>query len=170
VTPQRRPETEMTGDNARSSLGEALALIPSGCSILTCAAAGESTGMLASWVQQVAFEPPMVMVAVKRGRPIGALIDRAGRFTLNLLGEGTFRLMKHFAAGFAPGAPAFDGLEMADTDYGVELAAAAGALSCRVKSRTDAGDHHVYVAEVESGHRRSADAPYVHIRKSGFSY
>jgi flavin reductase (DIM6/NTAB) family NADH-FMN oxidoreductase RutF len=160
----------MTSGSSREESGAALALVPSGCSILTCAADGESTGMLASWVQQAAFEPPMVTVAVKRGRPIVELIERRGRFTLNLLGEHPFKLLKHFARGFAPEEPAFADLETEVTDYGVELAEAAGVLACRVVSRAEAGDHHVYVAEVVSGRVLSTSKPYVHVRKSGFAY
>ncbi|HRX84096.1 MAG TPA: flavin reductase family protein [Phycisphaerae bacterium] len=152
------------------SLGEALALVPSGCSILTCSAGDASTGMLASWVQQAAFEPPMVTVAVKRGRPAVELIDRAGKFTLNLLGEDPGKLFKHFGAGFAPGEPAFEGVAATPTVHGVDLADAVGVLHCRVATRAEAGDHWIYVAAVESGRRQSPGKPYVHIRKNGFSY
>lgn len=160
----------MPSEKPNDALADALALVPSGCCILTCVAGAESTGMLASWVQQAAFEPPMVTVAVKRSRPAADLIDRAGRFTLNVLGENPGPLFKHFGAGFAPGEPAFEGLACTQTDHGVDLAEATGVLSCRVASRADAGDHVLYIAEVEQGRRQHPGKPYVHIRKNGFSY
>lgn len=160
----------MTNAEPRDAIGAALAVIPSGCAILTAAVGGESTGMLASWVQQAAFDPPMVTVAVKRQRPITGLIARSGRFTLNLIGDDPGPLFKHFGKGFALGAPAFDGLGATAGEYGIELDAAAAVLGCRVTVTAEAGDHLVYVAEVAAGRRQNSGKPYVHLRKSGFSY
>jgi len=160
----------MTNADPRDAIGAALAMIPSGCAILTAAAGGESTGMLASWVQQAAFDPPMVTVAVKRQRPITELIARSGRLTLNLIGDDPGPLFKHFGKGFAPGAPAFDGLGTAAGEYGIELDEAAAVLGCRVTETAEAGDHLVYIAEVVAGRRPNPGKPYVHLRKSGFSY
>jgi flavin reductase (DIM6/NTAB) family NADH-FMN oxidoreductase RutF len=160
----------MSDDSARIAIGEALAAIPSGCCILTCASGGMSTGMLASWVQQAAFEPPMVTVAVKKGRPIEALIEQCSTFTLNALGEDPFELFKHFGSGFEPGEPAFEGLDTVTSNWGVELSAAQAVLNCRVEGTIEAGDHRVYVGAVANGLRRGEGKPYVHIRKNGFSY
>ncbi len=159
----------MPSPQGQDQAAEAIGLIPSGCCILTATAANESTGMLASWVQQAAFEPLMVTVAVKTGRPIEKLIQRSQRFTLNLLGEDPFALFKHFGGGFEPGEAAFEGLPVEDTPHGVELADALGWLSCSVAAMTPAGDHTVYLGRVESGRRRDGK-PYVHLRKTGRSY
>jgi len=43
--------------------------------------------MLVSWVQQAAFEPPCVTVCVRDGRPALRLIEGAGQFLLNVMGE-----------------------------------------------------------------------------------
>ena len=48
-------------------LAAALGRILSGVSVLT-GRGTQATGMLTSWVQQCAFEPPSVSVAVKQGR------------------------------------------------------------------------------------------------------
>lgn len=160
----------MSGERDRESIGQALAMVPSGCSIITCAVEGQRTGMLASWVQQAGFEPPAITVAVKKGRYIESLLEEAGQFSLNLLGEEPFALFKHFGAGFGPEDDAFDGLKVSSTDYGVELEDAAAVLSCRTLSRADAGDHHVYVGEVVAGRKLTDGKPYVHLRKNGFSY
>jgi flavin reductase (DIM6/NTAB) family NADH-FMN oxidoreductase RutF len=151
-------------------LAKALALIPSGCSIITAGRGESATGMLASWVQQASFDPPHVTVSVKEGRPIQAIIAESGRFVLNLLGEDPGAMFKHFGAGFGPGEPAFEGLEIDENQWGVELLAAAGTLSCEVRSSVTAADHVVYVAQVCSTTVADNQKPYVHIRKSGLSY
>jgi flavin reductase (DIM6/NTAB) family NADH-FMN oxidoreductase RutF len=46
----------------------ALGRIPSGLFILTARRGTLETGMLASWVQQCSFDPPLVMAAIRRGR------------------------------------------------------------------------------------------------------
>ncbi len=153
-----------------TTLAKALALIPSGCSIITAGKGDSATGMLASWVQQASFDPPHVTVSIKEGRPIQAIIADSGRFVLNLLGEDPGAMFKHFGAGFGPGEPAFQGLAIVENEWGVELATAAGSLSCEVRSSAKAADHLVYVAEVCSTKTAGDQKPYVHLRKSGLSY
>lgn len=149
----------------------ALGRIPSGCSILTARTDGDRTGMLASWVQQAAFEPPIVSVAVKAGRPIGKLIENARGFALNLLGENPGPMFKHFGRGFAPGEEAFAGLATTDVEFGVAIPDRIAVLSCKLVARQKVGDHEVVFGEVvEADVNESLPAPYIHIRKSGAGY
>lgn len=144
--------------------------LPSGCAILTVAHAGNSTGVLVSWIQQAAFEPLMVTVAIKRGRPVQELLEAAGRFSLNLIGDDPKPLFRHFGRGFALGENAFSGLEILDSDYGPLLTSAIAHLGCQVRTRVPAGDHDLYLVEVIAA-SVSADAkPYVHSRSTGQSY
>jgi flavin reductase (DIM6/NTAB) family NADH-FMN oxidoreductase RutF len=156
--------------NDKDAVGAALAMIPSGCAIMTCGAGQQATGMLASWVQQAAFEPPMVTVAVKQGRSIEPVLAASGKFVLNLLGEQPFDLFKHFGKGFAPGEPAFEGLATQECEFGVELERASAVLACTVSATAEAGDHQVVIGEVRAGRVVGGGKPYVHIRQNGFTY
>lgn len=160
----------MSLNDNNGTLAAALALIPSGCSIITSGTVQTGTGMLASWVQQAAFDPPLVTVSIKAGRPIQACIEATSRFVLNALSEDPGPMFKHFGAGFEPGAPAFEGLEVKQSEWGVQLSLVAGTLSCEVQSRLTASDHVVYLARVCECSRTEGAKPYVHIRKSGLSY
>src|SRR4051812_36801885 len=71
-----------------SGLSQALGRVPSGLYILTACRDGKATGMLASWVQQAGFDPPMVTVAVNRDRYVGDWIAHSGRFALNQVATG----------------------------------------------------------------------------------
>src|SRR5262245_21333861 len=95
-----------------SGLGQALGRIATGLYILTASHEGRATGMLASWVQQAAFDPPMLTVAVHRDRYVGDWMEASGRFVLNQLATGSKAMIRHFGRGFPPEADAFAGLDL----------------------------------------------------------
>lgn len=149
----------------------ALGRLPSGIYILTVGEGDNATGMLASWVQQAAFDPPMVSVALKRGRHVTERIEAGEPFVLNVVGEGQKPLLKHFAKGFEPGEPAFEGIAIARTACGAPgLADAIAVVECRMTAAADAGDHRVVVAEATGGEVLADTPPMVHLRKRGDHY
>ena len=81
------------------SLAEALGKIPSGLFIVTYFCGETESAMLASWVQQCGFEPPILSVAVKKGRGISEWLTDGAPFTVNILGEGQKDLLSHFGKG-----------------------------------------------------------------------
>ncbi len=165
------PEQAMNlSEEEKARIGRGLSRIPSGCAILTARAGDLRTGMLASWVQQAAMEPPMITVAVKRGRPIERLIDQSRAFVVNLLGEDPKAMFKHFARGFSLEDDAFAGLDAKDIDGGVVIADRIAWLSARVVARHEAGDHWIYLGQVVAAECDEPRPPYVHVRRNGFSY
>jgi flavin reductase (DIM6/NTAB) family NADH-FMN oxidoreductase RutF len=159
-------------DPNRNAIARGLGRLPSGLYILTAGRGDAATGMLASWVQQVGFEPPALVVALKRGRPIEELVRREGTFCLAVLDADSKALLGHFARGFEPGQPAFEGVAIATSAVGVPYPTAAHAhLVCRVRAIADDwSDHSVVCAEVVGGDGELARQPLVHVRKNGFSY
>lgn len=154
------------------SFDPVLGRVPSGIYILTIGSGQRSTGMLASWVMQAGFKPPMVSVAIKQGRYVGDWITAGQPFVLNLVGEKQTALVKHFSNGFEPDQPAFEGLAITHCPRGVPiLTEAIGHLECEPVRHVDSGDHRVFLANVVRGKLRDAAAqPMVHIRKSGANY
>ena len=148
-----------------------LGRIPSGIFILTVGNGDRATGMLASWVMQAGFDPPMVTVAVKLGRYVGEWLTEAEPFVLNLVGVEQKDLLKHFGKGFEPGEPAFSGLNVLTAANGVpELEQSVGHLECEMTDYLDSGDHRIFLARVTAGALRNVAEPMVHIRKSGAHY
>jgi len=149
-----------------------LGRVPSGIYILTIGTGPRATGMLASWVMQAGFEPPMVSVAVKLGRYVTDWLSAGQPFILNLVGEGQTQFLKHFGKGFEPGTPAFEGLSVAHCARGVPiLTSALGHLECEPSGHVDSGDHRIFLAKVVRGKLVNVDdKPMVHIRKSGANY
>lgn len=159
----------------RDAIGPVLGRTPSGLFILTARGPdGAETGMLASWVQQASFEPPTLTVAVNRKRYINDWLTSGAAVALSLLGETHKSLVGHFARGFDPGAPAFQGLDVVRTPDGCPaLGGALGWLEGRVTGRLEAGDHYVYTVALTAAGSNSAletEKPWVHIRKNGFNY
>lgn len=157
-------------ESTQEALAGAIGRIPSGCAILTAQDGNRTTGMLASWVQQAAFDPPAVTVAVKKGRPIAEILDASKRFVLNVIGEDASAMFKHFGKGFGPDEDAFAGIETASSDFGPLLQSSVAQLGCAVAGKLDAGDHDVYLGRVEQAGGDPAKKPYIHIRKNGLGY
>lgn len=153
-----------------SQVGQALARIPSGCFILTVTTGERSTGMLVSWVQQAAFEPPVVSVCLKHGRPAVELVDAAQRFLIGVLGPDTATLFRHFGKGFPLEEDAFAGLATEPTEFGPLIGSCIAHLGCRVIRKVDVGDHSLYLAEVVAARVTGDSKPYVHVRRNGLSY
>lgn len=158
----------------KEQAGPALGKVPSGLAIATAQHGGARTGFLASWFQQISFEPPLVAVCIKAGRPIEALMEGSGHFALNLLAEGDFGSLKRYGKGFEPGVDpwAEDPESLVDgTPAPVFANGFAHLLLKWVKVLDAGGDHLVHIGEVVGGEVRNADAkPYIHIRKNGFGY
>lgn len=153
-----------------ASLAEALGRVPSGLFIVTTRLADATLGFVGSFVQQVGFDPPTVMVAIAAGRDHLAGVRESGRFAVSVLGEGDRGLMKPFFKASTSGTP-FDQVATHTTSRGATVLADALAwLDCRVTGEQDVGDHTVVFGVVEEGARTRDAAPLVHVRKNGLGY
>jgi flavin reductase (DIM6/NTAB) family NADH-FMN oxidoreductase RutF len=161
----------MHTSDPHKSLAAALGRVPSGIFILTLARAGVETGMLASWVQQCSFHPPLVTFAVQRGRPIANLLPVDAVLTLNILEANQTDMIAHFGKGFALTDNAFQEIDVRRAEpNGPILTDAHAYLFIRVVSCLPTGDHDLYVAEVTAGSLLEEGQPMVHIRKNGLHY
>jgi flavin reductase (DIM6/NTAB) family NADH-FMN oxidoreductase RutF len=145
--------------------------VPSGLFVLTARHGKQETGMLASWVQQCSFDPPLVSAAVGKGRPVLDWLTDGAAFGVNVVPEGEKKLVAHFGKGFAPGEPAFTGLDVErDGDAAPALTVAHAFLDCRVVAQYDAGDHVLVIGRVVGGRLLSHERPATHVRRSGAHY
>lgn len=128
--------------------------------------------MMVSWVQQAAFNPPAVSVALAKGRPIGTLLAEHASFVLSILGQKDTALMKRYARGHPPGGDPFTGVVTLRTPSGATYFADALAyLECRVVHRHDfAGDHEILIAHVLGGALLHDGPSFTHLRGNGFHY
>ena len=156
----------------REGIGAALGRIPSGLFILTAQDEDRCAGMLASWVQQTSFEPPMVCVAVSKGRHILPIIRESKRFGLCQLPKDERLIMRKFASNHDPTEDPFLGFEMiSKSTNGVPiLANVLSYLECELACHIDVeSDHDLLMGQVYGGNFLKGD-PHVHLRKNGLSY
>jgi flavin reductase (DIM6/NTAB) family NADH-FMN oxidoreductase RutF len=162
-----------------SPVAAVLGRLPSGLFVLTArhwptslaSATPAETGMLASWVMQAGFEPPMITVALHKDRVLAVWLAEGTPFTVNLLSQEQRPLLAHFGRGFEEGEPAFEGLEIERTSNGAPaLAGTVGYLECEPAGHLDSGDHRVFLARVTAGHFNEGRRPLVHVRRNGMKY
>ena len=147
--------------------------IPSGLFIITVQDnEGVIDGYLASWVQQVSFNPLIVSLAIKPGRPAYDLIKSGKVFAVNIVGDHDKSYLKHFWKGYDPTNNPFDGLSYHVGDKGgIILDQAKSAIECQMMESLKPGDHDIIFAKVLTSHIMSEEAKsHVHLRKSGADY
>ncbi|MCM2351027.1 MAG: flavin reductase family protein [Bacteriovoracaceae bacterium] len=157
-------------DSTATSVGH----IPSGLFIVAVQdeATGTVDGYLASFVQQVSFNPLIVALAIKPGRPAYDLIKSGKAFAINIIGDHDKSYLKHFWRGYDPNQNPFSELpHQIGQNGGVILSQAKSAIECELLEVVRPGDHDIVFAKVLSSYIMNEEArPLVHIRKSGADY
>ena len=132
--------------------------------------------MLASWVMQAGFEPPLIAIAVAQSRDLLAAIEQSTPFVVNVLGESQRSLVGRFGKPAGSGEDPFSGLAVERTTTGtVALAGATAWLECSPVAQPacgDAavGDHAVVLARVIASRGNAEQQPLVHLRRNGLRY
>ncbi len=160
----------------RESVGQAMGRLPSGRFILTAASGEKRMGIVVSFVQQACLTPPMVTVAIAKGRAIMPLISESRQFGLCQLAEDDKIMLRKFR-------PFNDASVTDDPFLGFEmirgempklpiLSNTLAYLECVLVSHMDIeGDHDLFVGVVRGGSLLKANKqPQVHLRESGQDY
>jgi len=145
-------------DEFRAVLGR----FASGVTVLTVRAAdGSDHGMTVSAFCSVSLEPPLVLACIERNADMYAILPKATHFGISILAEGQEALSRRFAE--LPSGR-FDGIGYSRAESGVALLDDALAhLDCRKIDRHEAGDHTIYIGEVQSATCRQ-DRPLLYYR------
>ena len=155
-------------------IAAAVGHIPSGLFIVAVQdpSTGAIDGYLASWIQQVSFEPLLVSLAIKPGRPAYDLILKGLPFAINIVGDHDKTFLKHFWKGYNPEQNPFNELAYKiGENGGVILEQAKSSVECKLVSSDRPGDHDIVIARVLASHLHSEESkPMVHVRKSGKDY
>jgi flavin reductase (DIM6/NTAB) family NADH-FMN oxidoreductase RutF len=156
----------------KQAIGEALGRIPAALYVLTAAHEDRRGGILCSWVHQVCFEPPMISVAIMKGRSVMPLISESRQFALCQLGENDRLVQRKFSHAHDSAEDPFLAFETLPSKLpGVPiLHTSVGYLECELVCHMDVeGDHDLFVARVANA-RSFGAKPIIRERGDGFAY
>ena len=125
-----------------------------------------------NWLSQCSFNPPMVMVGLKKDSHLLEIVKQARSFVANVVGKNQKDLAASF---FRPNQP----VDMKINGYSFQYSAGGGLIlvdapawfECNVTDWLDRGDHLVVVAEViNCGQSQHPEEDTILLRDTGWSY
>jgi flavin reductase (DIM6/NTAB) family NADH-FMN oxidoreductase RutF len=139
-------------DSFRSVLGR----FASGITVVTTRDAdGRDVGMTVSAFASVSLEPPMISVCIERRASMFRALCTAAQFGVSILASDQEALSRRFAA--MESSHRFEGIGYDRGESGVVLLDEALAhIECRRVAQHEAGDHTIFIGEVERADARDA--------------
>jgi flavin reductase (DIM6/NTAB) family NADH-FMN oxidoreductase RutF len=137
---------------SKSDFSDVLAKIPYGVSVVTTGRGGTKVenGLTVSWMSQVSFQPPMLMIAVDKQHYSTDLLRSTKSFCVNLLGEDQATLAGRFAKQATTADDKLADLAQRPAESGAAILTDAVAyFDCEVASIVEAGDHLVVLGRID---------------------
>lgn len=104
-------------------------------------------GMIASWVSQVSYDPPLIMAAVHPSRFSHGLMEKSGCFALHVIARSQKDLLNRFK-GPEP-LKKFTGMTWQSGRTGCPVLSDCLAwFECTIRDRYQPGNHSLFVGEV----------------------
>ncbi len=137
------PEQQKTFDT--KLLRACMGLFATGVTIVTYLADGKPAGMTANAFMSVSLDPPLVLISVRASSRFNEWVRPGVRYGINLLAESQRPLSMHF--GGSPN----EGLDapFINEQQTPLLDGSLAQIVCRTVDVHPAGDHYLYIGEVE---------------------
>jgi flavin reductase len=136
----------MTGDELR----EVMRRFPSPVAVVTTVVDGERFGLTVGSLVSLSLAPPLVGVSIGKESSSHEPLRRANGWAASLLSDTQEHIAQHFARSGIPPLALWIGMAVRDSPRGPLLDGSLGWLQCRTVSQHDAGDHTIFVGEVEA--------------------
>lgn len=143
-----------------SEFRKAMGGFATGVTIITLDLEGEVHGMTANAFASVSLDPPLLLVCVEQSARTHAHLHAKKRFGVNILAEDQRVISEYYARPVHTHERAEQeaGARFERTPQGTPILHGALAyLECRLQSAQDAGDHTIFIAEVEDVVVRQGD-------------
>src|SRR5271167_2177612 len=130
----------------------AMGCFATGVTIITLDLDGEVHGMTANAFASVSLDPPLMLVCVDHSARTHAHMHAKKRFGINILAEDQREISEYYALAVHTHDHAEEeaGARFDRTAKGTPILHGALAyLECRLRSAEEAGDHTIFIAEVE---------------------
>ncbi|HVI09930.1 MAG TPA: flavin reductase family protein [Candidatus Binatia bacterium] len=145
---------------------KAMGCFATGVTIITLDLDGEVLGMTANAFSSVSLDPPLLLVCVDHAARTHAHLHAKKRFGVNILAEDQRVISDYYARPLHAHEHAQEeaGARFDRTEKGTPILHGALAyLECRLQSTQEAGDHTIFIAEVEDVVTREGD-PLLYFR------
>lgn len=117
-----------------------------GIYVLTTFYEDRINGMIASWVSQVSYDPPLVMAAVHPNRYTHDLIEKSGFFAIHIISKDRKDFMSRFK-GPDP-LEKFSKIDWARGQTGCPvITESIACMECAVRERHEPGNHTLFIGE-----------------------
>ena len=136
----------MTGEELR----EVMRRFPAPVAVVTAEVDGERFGLTVGSLVSLSLEPPLAGISIGKDSSSHEPIRRAGGWAASLLGGGQTWIAQHFARSGTPPLALWNGVDVRDGVRGPLVEGALGWLECRTVAEHEAGDHTIFIAEVEA--------------------
>jgi flavin reductase (DIM6/NTAB) family NADH-FMN oxidoreductase RutF len=134
-------------DPALRALRNALGEYPTGVAIATTRTPAGPVGVTVNSFGSLSLDPPLVLWSLRESSSTIAAFTAASHFAVNVLAADQVDLSRRFAR---PSSAKFDAGEWTDGQGGAPLLAGCVAVfECRRRSHHVAGDHVLFIGEVE---------------------
>jgi flavin reductase (DIM6/NTAB) family NADH-FMN oxidoreductase RutF len=138
---------------------QTLGRFASGVTVVTMLENNETHGITVSAFLSVSLEPPLVLISIDKKAQSHSRMLTAERYGVSILGEGQQRMSNHFANRDKDAVPEFEHLN----DFPV-LKDALAQLVCKTVKHVDAGDHTLFIGEIEALQWQEDGKPLVYFQ------
>ncbi|WUH97794.1 flavin reductase family protein [Spirillospora sp. NBC_00431] len=130
----------------------------SGVAVITMAGPDGPHGMTVNALLSVSLNPPTLLIVLARNGRTHGILERTGRFTVNILSADQRPLADHFTKRRQPGEAEFEGLGWHPSPGGAPvLDGGLASLDCLVTEQTFVADHALLIATVTHTRLPSAE-------------
>ena len=148
----------------------ALLMIPYGLFVLGARHGETQTVSTINWVTQASFQPPLVVVGVKKDSGTHALVKDSGKFSLSILGTGQKAIAGAYFRHVEPKEGKFGNYGYEEGETGVPIVSdAPAAVECEVVGFYELGDHSVVVGKVVAA-RVKQEMDVLTLKETGWNY
>ncbi|MEM1931732.1 MAG: flavin reductase family protein [Sulfolobales archaeon] len=153
---------------------EVLDLVPHPLVIVTAGdpdTPGKRGGMTAAWVTRVSWDPPLIAVAMTKGRHTYSLIKEFGAFAVHVVSKKFERIaLEVFGSLSGKNVDKFEKAGVkpirAEKVKAPIIPGVPAIMECKLVVEYETGDHVIVVGEVVKGYRGSDDRPLVWLNSS----
>ena len=131
-------------------LREVMRRFPAPVAVVTTALEGECFGLTVGSLVSLSLLPPLVGISIGKESSSYEPVRRAGGWAASLLSATQASVAQHFARRGIPPIALWEGVDVRPGSRGPLVSGALAWLECVTRSEYDAGDHTIFVGEVES--------------------